>query len=209
MCLREYDPRRLFDRISTALAEGEVQYSEYWGERKEWEREVLQMREERLRVGRLGEVLVKDLEGVFDRWGYRSVLERPGAMVGMLSQLLPSLGFPQDSVQTLSDAPQFKQLVRFCESPLALRRSILAASPPPRNSVSTPGQRDSPSAGKSLFFSIVSCVADARAIHSLQLSLERSGAYRIIVDRCSFYSIVLLSASSDHFRPLRKGQDRP
>ena len=167
---KEWGP--LVEAISGAISLGEVDATE-WGTRLEWERDVTMIFQKYLQLR--SENMGRKSRGMFESLGYRAVLERPGAILGLVSQIMLAEGPSSAALDShIAHSPQFLQFFRFCQAPAALRNIILA---PPLSS-SSPASRSTsqPSTGSSFLILRLRSLADLvleQLLHPHRLSFRR------------------------------------
>ena len=135
----------LIGEITQAVSKGTLDATG-WGTKAEWQRDLTIMHETYVRV--TTEQMVRDCREEFETFGYRAVLERPGAILGLVSHLMLAKSPSQPHLQShVSVSPQISQFIQFCQAPTALRNSVLSSSSP--SFVSAPGSKSQSFTGSS------------------------------------------------------------
>lgn len=138
------DPQILVDDILSGIARGDFSAGE-WGEQDVWERDVLSVFEKYMQLS--VDQLVEGGRGVFEGLGYRAVLERPGAILGLVQHFLLADSPSSSDLQAFAaDSSQLDQLFHLCQSPTATRITVLNAhrQAPPPYSIPLPAPRSKP-----------------------------------------------------------------
>lgn len=122
--LDEVESPSLADQVAAAITRGELD-DRIWGQRAEWERELMYVQAKEVKL--LTDANVKESRTEFEKLGYREVLERPGAIEGLLCLFLSAKSHSFPDILSF-DSPQLAQFYNFCQSPAARRKRVLAST---------------------------------------------------------------------------------
>ena len=116
----------LLERIMAAIEAGELNDGD-WGEKKDWEREVLLLQESCTQVAE--DVRGRMTREMFGTFRYQEVVKGANAVLGLLSHLLDTETASHANLRLFTTTPpQLAQLVRFCQRPAPIRTDVIAAA---------------------------------------------------------------------------------
>ena len=112
--------------------EAEELDDEDWGEKEEWEREIVLLQESCTQAVKDG--FGRTMREMFETFGYQEVLKEAKAVLGLLSQLLDTKTTSLANIRSFTTTPpQLAQLVRFCQGAAPIRTDVIAAASPVLN----------------------------------------------------------------------------
>ena len=118
----------LLERVMAAIEAGELN-DEDWGEKEEWESEVLLLQESCTQAAE--DLMGRTEREMFETFGYQEVVKGANAVLGLLSQLLDTKTISLAGIRSFTKIPpELAQLVRFCQGAAPIRTDAVAGASP-------------------------------------------------------------------------------